>query len=323
MAAVNPRGVPRLLLLLVALLILLIPLIYQRFGEASAWAAATSGRHAAMVPIAMALLSAGPGGAGMRAASAPAEERRAPTGAGSIGAVTTSTSAAAERPRAFERVAAAGAPPPPPDEPFHVRVDRAAALPYDEGLSCHARDGYDLAGDAAFVWGLTFHVASAAECCAACAAHRRACAGGRARGRTFWDASQPRARVPRAAAKCSADARGCNAWVYCPGSPGLAGAEDRCFSYTIHNHSAGECWLKHEPREAEPIAHGPELPAAMVAAPRKAWPWAVDPRVWPWEPPRRVAWQSGILAPRGARVWQRTVKPDWHDKFCRGKHGPC
>ena len=81
--------------------------------------------------------------------------------------------------------------------------------------------------------------------------------------------------------------------------------------------------LKHEPREAEPIAHGPELPAAMVAAPRKAWPWAVDPRVWPWEPPRRVAWQSGILAPRGARVWQRTVKPDWHDKFCRGKHGPC
>ena len=64
MAAGNPRGVPRLLLLLVALLILLIPLLYQRFGEASAWAAATSGRHAAMVPIAMALLGAGPGGAG-------------------------------------------------------------------------------------------------------------------------------------------------------------------------------------------------------------------------------------------------------------------
>ena len=30
--------------------------------------------------------------------------------------------------------------------------------------------------------------------------------------------------------------------VFCPGSDDTVGANDRCFSYTIHNHSQGECW---------------------------------------------------------------------------------
>ena len=58
----------------------------------------------------------------------------------------------------------------PPNESFAVMVDRAAALPEADGLSCHARDGYDISGEAALVWGLAFHVTSAAECCLACAA---------------------------------------------------------------------------------------------------------------------------------------------------------
>ena len=29
----------------------------------------------------------------------------------------------------------------------------------------------------------------------------------------------------------------CNTWVYC--------GEQQCFSFDIHNHSRGECWLKH------------------------------------------------------------------------------
>jgi hypothetical protein len=42
---------------------------------------------------------------------------------------------------------------------FRAQVDAQAALPEKEDLSCHARAGYDIAGDAAFVWGLSFHVA--------------------------------------------------------------------------------------------------------------------------------------------------------------------
>ena len=57
---------------------------------------------------------------------------------------------------------------------FTASIDRDAALP-DAELSCHARDGLDLSGDAAYVWGLGFHVTSAAACCAACAAHARIC----------------------------------------------------------------------------------------------------------------------------------------------------
>lgn len=273
---------------------------------------------------------------------------------------------------------------------FATSVDRevVALAPAGsaEHLSCHARDGFDIAGDAAYVWGLSFNVASAAECCAACAAQRQVCGAPASRGKPFWKAS----RRERTQARCNGAPGLCNAWVFCPGS-NEAHIADRCFSYTIHNHTRGECWLKHEKNESHPIAAGPTLPLRMRTAcvappsrlaarprarlavwsvpsrashaqthcaaapplslrharsehllrqgsslslsrstrpgvtcrPRRDWPWAVATNVWPWEVPEKIAWQAGILAHRAAPVWQGTHLPDWHHKFCRGKHGPC
>ena len=234
-------------------------------------------------------------------------------------AVATSTATAAAAAIALPAaaslpsVAAAVAP-----ESFAAATDRMAALPEADDLSCHARDGFDIAGDAAYVWGLAFNVASAAECCAACAAQRRVCGKTGSRGQPFWRAS----RRERTQGRCSGAPGVCNAWVFCPGSD-QPGATDRCFSYTIHNHSKGECWLKHEANESYPIAHGPTLPLRMRRAPRRDWPWAVAENVWPWEVPERVPWQAGIMARKGAAVWRGTRNPEWHTKFCKGKHGPC
>ena len=204
---------------------------------------------------------------------------------------------------------------------FSTLVDTAAGgLTKDlEGYSCHAREGFDIAGDAAYVWGLSFNVESAAECCAACAAQRQLCGQANSRGKPFWKAS----RRERSQGRCSGAPGVCNAWVFCPGSNDIKGAEDRCFSYTIHNHTKGECWLKHEANESMPIAAGPTLPMRMRRAPRKEWPWAVAENVWPWEVPEKIAWQAALLARKGAPVWRGTRLPDWHHKFCRGKHGPC
>mmetsp|Transcript_1203 Transcript_1203/g.2774 ORF Transcript_1203/g.2774 Transcript_1203/m.2774 type:complete len:221 (+) Transcript_1203:30-692(+) len=197
-------------------------------------------------------------------------------------------------------------------EQFGAQVDVEAALP-EQGLSCHARDGYDLSGDAAYVWGLNFHVTSTAACCRACAAHARVCSQAGSRGATFWTAPQ---------ARCSGRRNACNAWVFCAGTPSTSGAEQRCFSYDVHNHTRGECWLKHEPNPANPIAAGPILPLAMRTAPRKKQPWAVARRIWPWPVPQNISWQSGILAPRAAQVWSTTRQPGWYERFCR-RHGPC
>ena len=198
---------------------------------------------------------------------------------------------------------------PPTEAEFAQAVDSAAFKQQlaqtgetqmeSTGLSCHARQGYDIAGDAAYVWGLAFNVASAAECCAACATQRHICARPANRGKPFWRAS----RREKTQGRCSGSGV-CNAWVFCPGSPEAAGFEDRCFSYTIHNHTKGECWLKHEANESYPIAAGPTLPARMRRAARKDWPWAVATNVWPWEVPEKVAWQAGIVARREALVWK-------------------
>lgn len=184
------------------------------------------------------------------------------------------------------------------------------------GYSCHAREGFDIAGDAAYVWGLSFNVESASECCAACAAQRLICGEAQSRGKPFWRAS----RRERTQGRCSGAPGLCNAWVFCPGSSDTPGAEDRCFSYTIHNHTKGECWLKHEANESAPIAAGPRLPLSMRRAARRDWPWAVAENVWPWGVPEKIAWQSGIIAKKDAPVWRSTRLPDWHHKFC-SKHG--
>ncbi|KAL1500673.1 hypothetical protein AB1Y20_013320 [Prymnesium parvum] len=207
----------------------------------------------------------------------------------------------------------------PPREDFATMVDRAAALPEAEGLSCHARDGYDLAGDVAFVWGLNFHVHSAAECCRACVAHRRECARPGSRGAVFWQA----ARMPsRGARRCSAEGCGCNAWTFCPGSR-IRGALDRCFSFSSRNHTRGECWLKHEHNKSMPVAMGPTLPEPMRRAPRRDLPLAIEESVWPWSIPKRISWQAGLVDARDAKVWQGTTVPDWQVRFCQSKHGPC
>ena len=119
---------------------------------------------------------------------------------------------------------------------------------------------------------------------------------------------------------CSGGRRNaCNAWVFCAGDPARS---NRCFSYDVHNHTRGECWLKHEPHPEHPIAAGPTLPRAMRDAPRQQWPWAVAERLWPWPVPEHLAWQSGIVAPPGATVWQGVELPGWHRRFCK-RHGPC
>ena len=61
----------------------------------------------------------------------------------------------------------------------------------------------------------------------------------------------------------------------------------------------------------------------MRRAPRRDWPWAVATNVWPWEVPEKIAWQAGFVASKGAPIWKGTRLPDWHHKFCNGKHGPC
>jgi hypothetical protein len=81
--------------------------------------------------------------------------------------------------------------------------------------------------------------------------------------------------------------------------------------------------LKHEANESYPIAAGPTLPLRMRRAPRRDWPWAVAVNVWPWEVPEKIAWQAGLLSKKGSPAWRGTRLPDWHHKFCKGKHGPC
>jgi len=197
----------------------------------------------------------------------------------------------------------------PPGGEFASSVDaRAASL--GQGLSCNARDGLDLAGDAAYVWGANFHVASASQCCEACAAHAAACGPGEDPKRSYWDDSGRQLRCGRSRGKC-------NAWVFC--------AAEQCFSYDIHVHRRGECWLKHESNSTAPIAGGPTLPEKMRTAPRSQWPWAVSEKVWPAaQPPERVQWQSGIMSATTDqhRVWRYVRRPGWYRRFCN-KHGPC
>lgn len=246
--------------------------------------------------------------------------------------VLVSKTASPSTPRRLSTTAASSPPPPrtttiakpnanAPNFAARVDEEAAALTPSMEGLSCFAREHQDIAGDAAYVWGLSFNVASAAECCAACAAQQSICSQEGARGKVFWTASQRE----KTQARCSGNRQGrCNAWVFCPGSSDTPGAEDRCFSYTIHNHTKGECWLKHERNISVPIAAGPSLPSKMRSAPRKDWPWAVAANVWPWPVPEMIAWQAGILTSKAVTdVWRGTELPDWHHKFCRGKHGPC
>eukprot|EP00966_Prymnesium_polylepis_P207811 4813765-Prymnesium_polylepis.2 len=147
---------------------------------------------------------------------------------------------------------------PPPQLPgpsadaFTATVDAGAKLVLEDNLSCHARDGFDLSGDAAFVWGLTFRVKSAAECCQACARHQALCGKGEeSKGKAYWHDGR----------RCSGRrAKTCNAWVFCGGP--------RCFSYDVHNHSFGECALRLSPEEPRGDALA-DTPAHVAVWPRR------------------------------------------------------
>ena len=141
-------------------------------------------------------------------------------------------------------------------------------------------------GGEAVAWGITHRATSAADCCEKCTAH-----------------AQLNPKKP------------CNSWSFCylPVCWGLDNA---------HNHTFGECWLKHEPDIASPIAAGPTLPRAMREAPRRQWPWAVSEKLWAGLPPERLQWQSGIVAPRDANVWTNVRLPGWHKGWCK-RHGSC
>ena len=197
---------------------------------------------------------------------------------------------------------------------FQTETDaaaRATAASLPAGLSCHARDGRDLSGDAAYVWGMNNIVGSAGECCALCAAHQQACG------------TQQKPAAEYAPGKRCGRGRGkCNAWVFCSGSS-IPGMEDRCFSYDVHKHHKGECWLKHEANISGPVAAGPTLPKALREAPRTTWPWAVSVAIWPGTPPERLEWQSGIVAPMPAPAWKAPKQPGWYTRFCKKVEGGC
>ena len=133
--------------------------------------------------------------------------------------------------------------PAPGADAFSSSVDAEA------GRACHARNGLDLSGDAAYVWGTGFHVENAATCCKACAAHRATCGANGSKGNpVYWDDGKHKLRCGRTRGRC-------NAFVFC------AAADGQCFSYDIHVHKTGECWLKHEPNISMPVAAGPHATA--------------------------------------------------------------
>lgn len=74
---------------------------------------------------------------------------------------------------------------------------------------CYMEEHADYEGPS-LTWGLTYKLASAAQCCQACK-----------------EKQEP-----------DGEGRRCNVWVYCPSPTG------DCWSADIWNHTTGECWLK-------------------------------------------------------------------------------
>jgi hypothetical protein len=100
--------------------------------------------------------------------------------------------------------------------------------------------------------------------------------------------------------------------------------EGRCFSFDIHNHSAGECWLKRQGDPRRPtVGDSGEYPPEMRAAARQDWPWHVQENVYPWPMPREVHWVSGVILPAeqgGADGMVTPTLPANFERWC-AKHG--
>lgn len=199
-----------------------------------------------------------------------------------------------------------------PDD--HVDISASSNMQQETSTSpvidgtCHAHEHHDYMGDDALVWGLDFHLKDAGECCEACKAHATVCGAPDARGKSWWPKDPQR--------KCNGDGRACNLWVSCN--------LDRCFSFDIHNHTKGECWLKWQ--KADPafpkVASYGTFPEKMRQSPREIWPWAVKRDLWPWEMPKAISWTSGSLAPAGAKIVMSAPNDNWRQRWC-DKYGPC
>uniref|UniRef100_A0A7S0N6E9 Apple domain-containing protein n=1 Tax=Pyramimonas obovata TaxID=1411642 RepID=A0A7S0N6E9_9CHLO len=175
-------------------------------------------------------------------------------------------------------------------EPRHMHRSAAAAPApgppvYDTADECHAERhaGYD---GHAFTWGMSFRVHTAGECCDACAAHQRVCGQSASEGREFYRIGGRRETCNRPPG--SPESFACNVWVFCP--------EPLCWANDIHNHTLGECWLKHQADPANPRSPSRgRYPPALRAEHRTA--------------PEKVQWMSGVVVPPGTVV--TPSDPSW------------
>ncbi|GJP50141.1 hypothetical protein CLOM_g9278 [Closterium sp. NIES-68] len=103
-------------------------------------------------------------------------------------------------------------------EPSTAASEAAAAYLGDVPAQCSMQRSTDYDGDA-LTWGLDFHTASAADCCARCQAMAATADAGAGQGG-------------------GAQQQWCNIWVFCPEPGG-------CWSPDIWDHKHKECWLKH------------------------------------------------------------------------------
>ncbi len=191
----------------------------------------------------------------------------------------------------------------------------SSGIPLDE--LCHAHEHTGYSGDGAAVWGLSFKLRDAGECCAACKAHQKTCGVQGGHGTSWWPA--------RPEMKCGPPSQACTIWTFCP--------EERCFAFDIHKHGFGECWLKYQsgipptPRTSpwrlkNPHFRGTTYPEIMRHAPRKTWPWPVAEEIWQGPMPLHVPWISGALADAGVELVSAPPNDRWKERWCK-KHGPC
>ncbi|PNH05196.1 hypothetical protein TSOC_008576, partial [Tetrabaena socialis] len=133
-----------------------------------------------------------------------------------------------------------------------------APIPAD----CYPEQHADYAGDGV-VWGLGHKKASAAECCAACKVHQQE------------NTNQP-----------------CNVWVWCGDPSGI------CWTMDIHNHTTGDCWLKHQ----QTWDNNPDLKTTNLVVNHRG-KFGADFRITHKTSPEFVPWWAGLvpIKPKAAR----------------------
>jgi len=197
----------------------------------------------------------------------------------------------------------------PPVKRSHLRGQDAAGLPGE----CNTRLDTDYAGDTAPMWGTNFKLADAGECCNACQAHHQVCGQQGSEGREWWP--------DRPELRCGPNpAEACSLWVFCP--------KEQCFSFDIHKHLRGECWLKAQARDParprDPHLGKQHYPEGLRATQRSEWPWAVTEEIWPGEMPARVGWTSGVVGlPAGTEVVSSEPHDNWRRRWCDNHPAKC